>query len=189
MKKLLSLLLFAAALTLVSTPAHALGNPDPKGTFVAGGSFGVLTGIGTALTGDYVLSDSLWKGHLTIGGQFTWNRQPQYSADFDINFDNLSIDTKLSKTYLHKFCIAPRVAYGLNITKSFEVHLGVAMGVGFIPHDKATFVIGDVLGLRYFFTDNLGASLELSPMYAVRWNDAWINLFSTLVNVGVSLKV
>ncbi len=187
MKKLITLTLVAAALMLASTPAKALGEPYPKGTFIAGGYFGVLPGIGAAITGDYAVM-TIWKGHLTGGLMATWNRQPYYDFDLDLDLDNFSMGVNTKKYFHHKFCIAPRVAYGLNITDAFEVHAGLMLGLGIVPHDHMAFCVGDFLGLRYFFTDNLAASFELAPLYAVKYHDAWLQPFSTFVNFGVNFK-
>lgn len=187
MKKLFALILVAATLMLASTPAKALGEPNPKGTFVAGVYFGVLPGFGGVVTGDFTITN-IWKGHLTGGIQATWNRQPQYS--FDINMDNsFNLSSEMSKTYVNKVAIAPRVTYGLNITDAFEVHAGLSLGIGIPIHDSPlAFCIGDVLGLRYFFTPNFGLAFEISPISAVYWHESILPFFSTAANVGLNLK-
>lgn len=187
MKKLFALILVAATLLLASTPAKALGEPNPKGTIVAGAYFGVLPGIGASVTGDYTIL-TIWKGHLTGGLQASWNRQPNY--DFEVGLDDyFNVTTEFSKTYAHMVNIAPRVMYGLNITDAFEVHAGISMGVGIPIHDRpATFIVGDIIGLRYFFTPNLGASFEIAPVAAVYWHDSFLRFFSTSVNLGINFK-
>ena len=190
MKKLIALTLVAAALMLAATPAKALGDPYPKGTFIAGAYAGVLPGFGAALTGDYTIMN-IWKGHLTGGLMTTWNRYPKSDFDIDVNFndfDDYSIGYTTKKTYFNRFGIAPRVTYGLNITDAFEVHLGLSIGIGIAPGQEhpLAFCVGDVAGLRYFFTDNLAVSFEVSPLIAIGWQGTTWQYFSTAANVGVN---
>lgn len=153
MKKIVAILAVALIGMSAAFSAKAIEDPNPKGTLVVGAQVGVMP-LGTNVFGDYVLVDSWWKGHFTVGGQvglstfgYGWGRY----------------------TY---FDIAPRVTYGLNITNQFEVHVGVLSGIGFTMdrfesgdhyevHNDFRLVYGGVTGVRFFFSDKFGATAEI----------------------------
>ena len=184
MKKLFATLLVITLAMTASIPAKAIEDPYQKGTVIAGAYFGVWPGIGASITADYTITN-LWKGHLTGGIMATWNRQVYRDYDYDL----LTGDYIITRTPMQKICIAPRATYGLNITKQFEVHAGVALGVGIpIKDSPVAFVLTDLLGLRYFFTDNFGVSFELAPLFTFKWHDQLLPMFSTAGNVGINFK-
>ena len=143
MKKLFATLLAITLAMTASIPAKAIEDPYQKGTVIAGAYFGVWPGIGASITADYTITN-LWKGHLTGGIMATWNRQVYRDYDYDL----LTGDYIITRTPMQKICIAPRATYGLNITKQFEVHAGVALGVGIPIKDSPVAFVSRSIGSR-----------------------------------------
>lgn len=163
MKKVLLLSVVAFLMLATSFKAQAIEDPNPKGTFVLGAQVGFLPGVGASLFGDYVLVDSWWKGHFTVGGELLYRHYGRWN--YVLNGD------KYRYSY-NDFAIAGRATYGLNITPKFEVHAGVLTGVGFSrwgwnyegqhSHDSYVgFCWGGLAGVRYFFTEGFGVTAEV----------------------------
>ena len=163
--------LAVAALAMVSYSASAELAPQwSKGTMVANVNVGFdNVDFGTTASLDYVLVDEWWMGHFTVGGQVgyaSWGNE--YWKDNYIG-------------------IMPRVTYGLNITDQFEVHVAVGLGVEF---EKEHYKVDDshysythttseeLVGCRYFFTDNLAVMAE-----------AGYSLHFPAFRVGISFKL
>ena len=173
MKKIIALLSVAIIAMSSAFQAKAIEDPWEKGTIVAGAMFGYYPGIGGALTGDYVLVDSWWMGHFTVGAQVNfryWAISPNYSYN--------------------DFALAPRATYGLNITDKFEVHAGAMAGLGFRKwvyvstyseevdrNHQFGMCVGGLAGVRYFFTPNFGIAAEFN------YSD-----YGPFSNVGVTFK-
>ena len=171
-----------ALMTLaVSNQAQAIENPNPKGTKVLGLHAGYYPGFGFNATFDYTLVDSWWKGHFNVGGYLGFNSRSYNYAYYRDRWTN--------------FALMPRATYGLNITKEFEVHAGVMLGLcmhrwaytyddGYYYGDIATsdtdwnFCHGEVLGARYMFTPKFGAEVEFNYCGYMSW-----------FNVGVTMKL
>lgn len=177
MKKILLLSAVAFLMLATSFKAQAIEDPNPKGTFVLGAQVGFLPGIGASVFGDYVLVDSWWKGHFTVGGELFYSHYGRRVVGYDDRF-----------TY-NDFAFAARATYGLNITSQFEVHAGVVTGVGFSrwgwhyqgDYNKESYVglcIGGLAGVRYFFTESFGVTAEVQ-----------YTSYSPYANVGVVFKL
>lgn len=144
-------LIAIAALAMVSYSASAELAPQwSKGTMVANANVG-LSYTGADLSVDYVLVDSWWKGHFTVGGE---------------------VDFSIPQSHEKAFGITPRATYGLNITPEFEVHATVGVGFGAWNYKNGeykandTFLMyNDFVGCRYFFADNLAAFAEVGYSY------------------------
>lgn len=196
MKKHIAFLLAAALLLFVATPSYAIEEPNPQGTITLGVQLGPLMDIDTyglglydfgdyfnydnlkhgfmlgfapAITADYVLVDSWWKGHFSIGLVLGagWN-----SAIFQ------------EKSWRYKesiYYVAPRVLYGINLSPKFEVHAGFATGVNFhldnrgiddqygypvildkMHFQRAGFEFDFTMGGRFNFTENLSLTADLN---------------------------
>lgn len=162
-----------AALAMVSYSASAELAPQwTKGTMVVNATFGVSpTGGNVSL--DYVLVDEWWKGHFTVGGEVDYARYTHNS-----NYKDFAIG------------LTPRATYGLNITDKFEVHAVAGLGTAIYKwdsydaaNDKNThkdlhFYSTELVGCRFFFTDNLAATAEMG--YAD---------FMSYFRVGLSFKL
>jgi hypothetical protein len=149
--KRLGKILMVAALAIVSYSANAELAPQwSRGTVLINVNGGVLD-PGCGVSADVVIVDQWWKGHFTIGGEMDLGTPGK---------DDVS------------FGITPRVTYGLNITPKFEVHAAVGLGVGARSYkvgeeektDSFT-VLNDLVGLRFFFTDNLALFAESGYSY------------------------
>lgn len=167
MKKVFALSAFAFLMLVVSFQAQAIEDPNPKGTKVLGIHAGYYPGFGANATFDYTLVDSWWKGHFTVGAYAGFNSR-SYSG-FDYRYSN--------------FAVMPRVTYGLNITKEFEVHAGVMAGVAcqtWSGADKVYthFSHGEIVGARYMFTPKMGAEVEMNYTGYMSW-----------FNVGLTFKL
>ncbi len=166
MKKFIAVLAVAATCMFAANSAKAIEDQWSKGTMVAGAMVGFYPGIGGAITGDYVLIDTWWKGHFTVGAQINfrhWNVAPGYYSWNDL-------------------AVAPRATYGLNITDKFEVHAGVMAGLGVHFWSDGTgnypgFCYGGLAGVRYFFSDNFGLQAEFN-----------YSGYGPYANVGVAYK-
>ena len=180
MKKVYVLVMVAIMTLGMSFKAQAIENPWNKGTLVANAHVGYYPGFGGNVAVDYVLVNNWWKGHFTVGGY--------------VGFNGRSYDLYGGSTRYSYFNVMPRASYGLNITKDFEVHAGVMMGVC-IDHTKTTTVlpyVGSSVsedwythcvyaplfgGCRYFFTPNFGVSAEIC-----------YSNFATYFNAGLTFK-
>ena len=191
-------ILFAAMLLclLNASPAFANEDPDPKGTLSVGlilgprtnsclelyvdiddylgidigSEGGFMLGVEPMLTADYVLVDSWWKGHFTVGAMLGGYR--------------LGTIGEGEKRYHSAFVVAPRAMYGLNISRKFEVHAGFVTGLAFrscsvnIEEDEGpAFVFGTITGIRLGFTDNLYMTADLN-----------LSTYTPLASVGIGFK-
>ena len=172
MKKFIAILAVAAACMVAANSAKAIEDQWSKGTMVAGAMFGYYPGIGGSLTGDYVLVDSWWKGHFTVGAQI--NFRVWRWSDY-VTYNDLGV--------------APRATYGLNITDKFEVHAGVMAGLGVhfykyadgwtddSPSRHLGLCYGGLAGIRFFFTENFGLQAEVN-----------YSGYGPYANVGIAYK-
>ena len=182
MKKVFMLAMVALMTLAVSNQAQAIENPNPKGTTVIGIRAGYYPGFGVNVVGDYTLIDSWWKGHFTVGGYVGYNGR-HYHYDYGYY--------GYRSNYMN-FAVMPRVTYGLNITKDFEVHAGLMAGInyqinnwvydgGYLDNEHYShtyFSHGEVLGARYMFTPKFGAEFEL--VYSG---------YQSYLNFGVTMKL
>jgi len=166
MKKVFSIFIAGLLSIALAFNASAIEDPDPVGTLTVGAHASFVPGVGTNLFGDYVLVDSWWKGHFTVGGQ----------ASFSVVKYGTYSDTNI--------CLVPRATYGLNITPSFEVHAGLMTGLGYYSaglsdsHASGIHVVyAEILGCRYFLNERFGLSAEVN----------YANLMPYF-NLGVALK-
>ena len=155
----------------ISQKAQAIEDPYPVGTVICGAHFGFLPGIGANVSGDFVIVDSWWKGHFTVGGYAGYNHRTY--RDLEYVWSN--------------FAILPRATYGLNITDFFEVHVGTMAGLGYrgfvytnqenqLQKDhKFIFEVGGIAGCRFRLIDFLYADLELNATRTMSY-----------LNIGVS---
>lgn len=140
-------ILAVAALAMISYSASAELAPQySKGTMMANVEFGVAPGFGGSISLDYVLFDNWWKGHFSVGGEIDMAKPYKYDTTFGVS---------------------PRATYGLNITDQFEVHAMAEMGFGFRKYDDGvvtdnhTFIVhSEMVGCRFFFTDNFAVMAE-----------------------------
>lgn len=187
MKKVFMLVMVAIMTLAVSQKAQAIEDPNPKGTVVVGLRAGFFPGFGSSATVDVTAVDQWWKGHFTVGAYTGFNvsllhRYQNVYYDYTertLNFGNML-----------------RAAYGLNITKDFEVHAGVMLGaalrhytrtyeyhdgwhgeVDYHPDNEWVFCHGEFVGARYYFTPNFGVEAEVN----------YSNYMSYL-NVGFTFK-
>ncbi len=158
MKRFFAVLTIAAIGFSFAPKANAIEDQWEKGTLVVGAMAGYYPGFGATLTGDYVLVDTWWKGHFTVGAQVNF-RHWNYSGS--IKYNDLAA--------------APRATYGLNITEKFEVHAGAMIGLGYRAHTytglgteekhketKLGLCYGGLAGVRFFFTENFGVQAEFN---------------------------
>ena len=140
-------ILMIAALAMVSYSAKAELAPQySKGTTMINAELGVAPGFGVSVSLDYVLFDDWWKGHFSVGGELDFAQPYKYQTNFGVS---------------------PRATYGLNITDQFEVHAMAQMGFGYHKYDDGvvtgneTFIVhSEMVGCRFFFTDNLAVMAE-----------------------------
>lgn len=165
------MLVMVALMTLgVSQKAQAIEDPNPVGTLVLGARFNMephylYFGAGANVVGDYTLFNHWWMGHFTLGGYIGSNFHSHTS----------------------QFTFMPRATYGLNITEDFEVHVAVMAGLGvrhlspkYYPTDyrRVYFSHGELAGVRYYFTPNIGVEAELGYVYTMGY-----------FNVGVTFRL
>ena len=177
MKKVLLLLAVAFLTLATSFKAQAIEDPNPKGTMVVGLHAGFYPGIGANATFDYTLVDKWWKGHFTIGGYAGYNSRFYHYEYYTDRWTN--------------FAIMPRATYGLNITKDFEVHAGLMLGVSFHSYryvynenytgtvdvskgSSVHFSHGEIVGARYYFTPNFGVEAEFNYTGWMSWFNAGV---------------
>lgn len=140
-------ILMVAAMAMVSYSASADLEPQwSKGTMILNANVGVQPGFGTSVSLDYVLFDDWWKGHFSVGGEIDFSAPHKHETAFGLT---------------------PRATYGLNITPEFEVHAVAELGMGFKKydydgvHDDDTFILhSEMIGCRYFFTENFAVMAE-----------------------------
>lgn len=182
MKKVFMLAMVAIMTLAVSQKAQAIEDPNPKGTFVLGIRGGLYPGFGANVVADYTLVDSWWKGHFTVGAYAGFNNR-HYHYDYSYY--------AYRSNYMN-FAVMPRVTYGLNITKQFEVHVGVMAGMNFQVNkwvydggyaDTETyshfyFSHGEAVGARYMFSEKFGAEVEF--VYSG---------YQSYLNAGITLKL
>ena len=160
MKKIFALFLISSLGMALASSASAIEDPDPVGTIIIGAHGAYYPGYGANVFGDYVLVDSWWKGHFTVGAQVAFNVYNKPGSEINAS------DTRI--------CIAPRATYGLNITPQLEVHAGVLLGAGYhkIKADAGGAwkteaaniqpVHSEILGARFFIAENFAASVEFN---------------------------
>ncbi|MBR1538611.1 MAG: hypothetical protein IJ799_08385 [Bacteroidales bacterium] len=196
MKKCFFLLMTAALSLLVSVPAFAIEDPNPKGTFVVGLQIGPRTGacldfyvdiddylnidygtnggfmlgIEPMLTADYVLVDSWWKGHFTVGAMLGAYRIGTLGSG--------------ERRHHSAVTIIPRAMYGLNLSSRWEVHAGFGLGAAF--RSCSAHVEGDS-GPAFTFCSVTGARFNISDSFSIT-ADLNLSGFTPLVGVGVSFK-
>jgi len=173
------MLLMVALMTVgVCQKAQAIEDPNPKGTMILGIRAGVVPGFGANVVGDYTLVDSWWKGHFTVGGYVGYNNRSYHWSGYTSHYSN--------------FAIMPRATYGLNLTKEFEVHVGVMTGLTFqldrwvydspsVSNDSYShyyFTHAELVGARYMFNEKFGAEAEI--VYS-----GYMSYF----NAGVTIKL
>ena len=166
---------------LYASPAFAIEDPDPKGTLRLGLQTGIRTGaciefyldidenldfnignegdfmlgLATMLTADYVLVDSWWKGHFTVGTMLGGYRIGTIGSG--------------EKRHHSAFVVAPRAMYGLNLSRRWEVHTGFAVGIAFQGcsvkcdfHTGPDFVFCPVTGARFNITDGFAVTADFN---------------------------
>ena len=173
MKKLLLAAIAAFCLFLIPQSASAVEDPDNAGTIIAGVHFGpdlvlgitsgVTLGPAVYLTGDYVLVDSWWIGHLTAGAAL---------GGTHVGNINMSTGVETRSNYF----LAARSTYGINFSDKLEFHVGIVAGPylhydqvvendGSLRHAKPTsllFEVGGIFGSRFSINDRLGLSAEFN---------------------------
>ena len=163
MKKIIAILAVAIIGMSMAVKANAIEDQWSKGTMVVSVLGGIDPFYGHLAYGvigafDYVLVDSWWKGHFTVGGQ----------VGFEAN------------KYWKTLSAAPRVTYGLNITEKFEVHVGFAAGY---YHDFGSyysyrgFYSNEFVGMHFSFSDSMAFTAQVG--YAA---------YSPTVTAGVSFR-
>ena len=163
MKKFIAVLAVAATCMFAANSAKAIEDQWSKGTMVVSVLGGIDPWYGSLAFGgigafDYVLVDSWWKGHFTVGGQ----------VGFEAN------------KYWKTLSAAPRVTYGLNLSEKFEVHIGFAAGY---YHDFGTyysyrgFYSNEFVGMHFSFSDSMAFTAQVG--YAA---------YSPTVTAGVSFR-
>jgi opacity protein-like surface antigen len=177
------MLAMVAFMTLaVSQKAQAIEDPNPKGTIVIGVRGGVLPGFGGNVVADYTLINSWWKGHFTVGAYAGFNSRHHHEDFITYSY----------RSNFMNFAVMPRATYGLNITDKFEVHAGVMLGVNYqintwkydnsfsedVTHTYVNFAHGELAGVRYMFTDNIGVEAEF----------IWTT-YQNYFNVGLTIKL
>lgn len=176
MKKFIAILAVAVLAMTASYNANALSDQNPAGTVTVGLKCGFFPGIGGNITADYVLVDSWWKGHFTVGG-FAGYRYRTYNHGTLLGLTEYD-------WHENAFSFAPRATYGLNITDKFEVHAGAMAGVYFYkdiygdkknPASKSTAVGFDYatfLGCQFFFNNAFGVTAEAGYFTAMPYLNA-----------------
>ncbi|MBR3075228.1 MAG: hypothetical protein IKH11_05690 [Bacteroidales bacterium] len=177
MKKLYALLTVAAVALCASVNSGAVEEPDAKGTvaisayaapkFIFGASLTshairVHWGTTFAATGDYVITNNIWKGHLSVGLALGGYVCPKMALDSGAEFRSA-------------FSLAPRVTYGLNLTEHIEVHAGFSAGPylhteqvyytdgtkEYASPTSISFATGVIVGFRYFLSQNFALAAEV----------------------------
>ena len=172
MKKIVAILAVALIGMSAAFSAKAIEDPNPKGTKVVGLQAGFLPGIGGSVYGEYVLVDSWWKGHFSVGAHIGFRH---YGTGLGYNYN--------------EFALAPRASYGLNITEQFEAHVAVVSGLGFSGYtynysdgtkshsSSVGLCYGTLVGARYFLSEGFGLSAEVGYLG-----------YAPYTNVGICFK-
>ena len=177
MKKIYALLAVMVLGLSVSFVASAIEEPDAFGTitvsaygapkFVFGvnlfsGIDRIHWGVTAAATGDFVITDKIWKGHLCTGLAFGGFVCPDMKLDSGTEFRSA-------------FTLAPRITYGLNLWERIEVHAGFSAGPylhteqvtysnGTKKYDKPSsfrFTAGVIVGIRYYLSERFALAAEV----------------------------
>lgn len=178
MKKVFMLALVAVMTLGVCQKAQAIEDPNAKGTLVIGVRGGIYPGFGGNVVADYTLINKWWKGHFTVGAYAGYNTRTYHWVTYTSHYSNIAI--------------MPRATYGLNLTKSLEVHAGVMLGMNiqldtwrydseYLTDERYThyyFSHGELLGARYMFTPKFGAEVEF--VYSG---------YQSYINAGVTIKL
>ena len=185
MKKTIILALVTFLTFATSFKAQAIEDPYSTGTFIGSAHLGLVPGIGTNVSGDYVVFDNLWIGHLTAGAYL----------GYTYRFGNAFYHTPSSK-YLD---LLGRVTYGVNLNDLIEVHLGIMLGpdwrfgkmnyVDDTHYDKFSdlhFAIGAVTGARVRLVDNLFASAEVNFVHPISITYITTPISMNTINIGIS---
>lgn len=167
MKRLFTLAMVVMMTLATGFKAMAIEDPYPTGTIIASAHFGVVPGFGGNVTGDYVLVDSWWKGHFTVGGYVGFNTQkyvPHYT----------------DKYRLYSVSVMPRATYGLNITNDFEVYAGLMTGVclqydNYWKETHAYYDLGEIAGCRYQLLTDFYVNFEANYTF-----------YMSYLNIGVT---
>ena len=174
-----------AAMFAMSFNALAIENPYPKGTFIGSAHFGFYPGIGANIAGDYVIEDSWWEGHFTLGGYIGFNTR---------HYEYVYLDEGYYDRWTN-FAIMPRATYGINISQKFEAHIGLMLGYCYSANywewknveyhyngddswKHHGFEYGAVLGCRYQFTNSFAGDFELNYTPHMSY-----------INIGVAFKL
>ena len=159
----------AAMMCFGAQNASAIEAPNHEGDFNLNVMGGFLSeydgGVGVSVSGDYVLVNSWWKGHFTVGGFVEYNVDKyKYAEYWDRCYSN--------------FSIMARSTYGLNITDKFEVHAGAMAGFTHWSYKYKAKNGGDeykpgdddtkgndpngagLVGCRFYLTDNFALTAE-----------------------------
>ena len=182
MKKIYVVVMVAIMTLGMGFKAQAIENPWREGTIVANAHVGFFPGIGGSVSADYVLINSWWKGHFTVGGYVNGVTYSNGTSYYGVN----------TRFHRNSFSVLPRATYGLNITKDFEVHAGVMTGICFINSYYTNNVVnehfnvdrtygfeyGTFVGCRYFFTPNFGVSAEA----------CYSSYYVPYLNAGITFK-
>jgi hypothetical protein len=155
----------AAMMCMGAQNASAIEAPNHEGDINFNAHIGFAPGVGGNLSLDYVLVNSWWEGHFTIGGFGGFNtHKNSYSSskdEYDQIYTNISI--------------MARSTYGLNITDNFEVHAGAMTGPCFHSwkydvkkgshpnNDDSEVKLNTVViaGCRFFMSDGVALSSEM----------------------------
>ena len=170
MKKIIAILAVAIIGMSMADKANAIEEQWSKGTSIVSVMGGIDPWYGYVAFGglgayDYVLVDSWWKGHFTVGGQ----------VGFEAN------------KYWKVLSAAPRATYGLNISEKFEVHVGVAAGYyhNFGNHDydygyiiRGGIYTSEFVGMHLSFSDSIAFTAQVG--YAA---------YSPNVTAGISFRL
>ncbi|MBR5643298.1 MAG: hypothetical protein IKW77_03855 [Salinivirgaceae bacterium] len=177
----------AAMMCMGAQSASAIEAPNHEGDFflnIQGGMFSEYSGgLGASVSGDYVLVNSWWKGHFTIGGFVGTSFAKD---DYKLNGE------RIWKRSFTNFSIMARATYGLNITDKFEVHAGAMTGPvyhswkykyesGYTVEnaDDHEFIFSGagVAGIHFMLSDNFALTSEFIG-----------GPHQTYFNAGISLK-
>lgn len=153
MKKSVLVMFMVGVLALAAAPkVNAIENPYKEGTFLLNVQIGFVDGVGSNVSGDFVVENGWWKGHFTVGGYVGFNVYNHYRHD-GADWHNTNI------------AFLPRATYGLNISNDFEVHAGIMTGFTvrnyeYVDDNDVLFCGGPLIGCRYFFSDAVGLVAE-----------------------------
>lgn len=173
----------AAMLCFGARSASAIEAPNHEGDVNLNAHFGFVPGIGANVSVDYVLVNSWWEGHFTIGGFGGFNQdRDTYTG----------VGYKYEQVYSN-ISVMARATYGLNISDIFEVHAGAMTGPCFrswkYEVKDGTYTFNDAddkevtidgagfVGCRLFVSDGFALSAEIIG-----------GAYESYFNLGVSFK-